>query len=107
MSIHNVAYGNPNTSLWSLSLALSLTHTHTHTQTRVTESCPPSHRAVFPVADNLLQVGGWVKQEMLPPFIPVHSHGAVCIDTVRQEQTEDIDDFISLQSEQKVPFRYK
>lgn len=45
---------------------------------------PSSYRAVLPVADNLLQVGGWVKQEMLPPFIPVHSHGAVHINTVQR-----------------------
>ena len=53
---------------------------------------PPSssYRAVLPVADNLLQVGGRVKQEVLPPFVPVHGHSAIDIDTV-QGQTEDVD----------------
>ena len=50
---------------------------------------PSPYRGVFPVADNLLQVGGRVKQEMLPPFIPVQSHGAVRIDTVQQGRTEE------------------
>lgn len=45
---------------------------------------------MLPVADNLLQVGGRVKQEMLPPFVPVHGHSAIDIDTA-QGQTEGID----------------
>lgn len=65
-----------------------------HTQAQTLDLLSPDthslpYRSVLPVADNLLQVGGWVEQEMLPPFIPVHSHGAVCIDTTQQEQTEN------------------
>lgn len=45
---------------------------------------------MLPVADNLLQVGGRVKQEMLPPFVPVHGHSAIDIDTA-QGKTEGID----------------
>lgn len=56
-----------------------------------------SYRAVLPVADNLLQVGGRVKQEMVPPLIPVHSHGAVHINTARgrTEHTDSQTLFVS------------
>ncbi len=59
---------------------------------------PSSYCAVLPVANNLLQVGGWVEQEMLPPLIPVQSHGAIWINTVQQEQTKDIDNFLKFMS---------
>lgn len=52
---------------------------------------------MLPVADNLLQVGGRVKQEMLPPFVPVHGHSAIDIDTA-QGQTEGIDILTTLTS---------
>lgn len=52
------------------------------------EQCHRSYRAVLPEADNLLQIGGGVEQEMLPPFIPVHSHGAVHIDTANTQKRE-------------------
>lgn len=44
-----------------------------------------SYRAVLPVADNLLQIGGGVEQEMLPPFIPVQSHGAVHVNAAHRQ----------------------
>lgn len=48
-----------------------------------------SYRGVFPVVDDFLQVGGRVEQEVLPPFIPVHRHGAVHIDTVEEQRSTD------------------
>lgn len=45
-----------------------------------------SYRAVLPVADNLLQIGGGVEQEMLPPFVPVQSHGAVHVNTAHRQK---------------------
>lgn len=39
--------------------------------------CVTSHRGVFPVAYDLLQVLGWVQQEVFSPLVPVHHHGPV------------------------------
>lgn len=62
----------------------------------VTDQHRRSYRAVLPVADNLLQIGGGVKQEMLPPFIPVQSHGAVHVNTAhRQKKKKAFPSFLS------------
>lgn len=39
---------------------------------------------VFPVAYDLLQVGGWVEEEVLPPLVPLNRHSAICIDAERE-----------------------
>lgn len=76
----------------SMVTVLSHTHTHAHTNiwtqySKLSQTEPSPYRAVLPISDNLLQAGGWVEQEMLPPFIPVQSHGAIHINTVQQGYT--------------------
>lgn len=80
-----------------LNLLLSLSHQlfpvspagHVSTSSvSVTDRRCRSYRAVLPVADNLLQIGGGVKQEMLPPFIPVYRHGAVHVNAARTRGEE-------------------
>lgn len=45
---------------------------------------------VFPIADDLLKVICWVKEEMLSPFIPIHRHGSICINTAGHRNSFEI-----------------
>ena len=47
-----------------------------------------AYSGVFPVAYDLLQVGGWIKEEVLSPFIPIHCHSAIRINATRQSDGE-------------------
>lgn len=51
------------------------------------ESVWGAYSRVFPVAYDLLQVGGWVEEEVLPPFIPLNCHSAIHVNAER-ERTE-------------------
>lgn len=43
-----------------------------------------AYSGVLPVAYDLLQVGGWVEEEVLPPFVPLDCHSAVHVDAERE-----------------------
>lgn len=49
------------------------------------------YRGVFPVAYNLFEVMTWVKQEVFPPFIPVHHHGAIDVHTAETQRNKNDD----------------